>query len=210
MGNNELVVNPCQAYVLPKFGLINYYKYIDYPNMNPDGITLKFLQFVTKQYYEVVPEKYRTFCVFNARLLQIVLRHYQINSELMPCQIWLSRPDDSIALGFLDTQPGPGGWDGHVACRAGDYFIDASVHHFKEAAGIDVPNAVLVQRFGRPSHILGRYNVTDLDRLWWHQPPDGVDPTPPEENQADLNLYADQLIAHLDFILMNSRKVVNG
>ena len=99
----------------------------------------------------------------------------------MACQIWLSRPDDSIALGFLDTLPGPGGWDGHAACRAGDYFIDASVHRFKEAAGIDAPNALLVQRFGHPSHILGRYIVTDMDRLWWQQPPEGIDPTPPEK-----------------------------
>ena len=53
----------------------------------------------------------------------------------------------------------------HAACRAGDYFIDASVHRFKEAADIDAPNAVLVQRLGRPSHFLGRYIVTDMDRL---------------------------------------------
>ena len=178
--------------------------------MNTDKIQLKFLQFLTRQYYEVMPEKYRTFCVFNARLLQKVLTHFGIRSELMPCQIWLSRPDDSIALGFLDTKPGPGGWDGHVACRAGDYFIDASVYHFKEAAGIDVSDAVLVQRFDRPSHILGRYNVSDSDRLWWHQPPDGVDPTPPEENQTELNFYANQLIAHLDEILANSRKLVHS
>lgn len=157
-----------------------------------------------------MPEKYRIFCVFNARLLQIVLKHYHIDSELMPCQIWLSRPDDSIALGFFDTQPGPGGWHGHVACRAGDYFIDASVYHFNEAAGIDAPYAVLVHRFTQPSHVLGRYNISDTDRLWWHQPPEGVDPTPPEENQAVLTLHANQLIAHLDSILANSRKVVHS
>ena len=107
--------------------------------MNALEIEIKFLQLITRQYYEVVPEKYRTFCVFNARLLQMVLTHYRIASELMPCQIWLSRPDDSIALGFLDTKPGPGGWDGHVACRAGDYFIDASVHHFQESTGLPYP-----------------------------------------------------------------------
>lgn len=178
--------------------------------MNSLELELRFLQLITRQYYEVVPEKYRTFCVFNARLLQMVLRHFGIQSELMPCQIWLSRADDSIALGFLDTQPGPGGWDGHVACRAGDYFIDASVYHFKEATGVDLPDAVLIKRFGRPSHILGRYNVSDSDRLWWHQPPDGVDSSPPPENQTDLNLYAGKLISHLDAMLANSRKVVNG
>ena len=178
--------------------------------MNSDEIKLKFLQFLTRQYFEVVPVKYRTFCVFNARLLQIVLSHYGIPNELMPCQIWLSRADDIIALGFLDTKPGPGGWDGHVACRAGDYFIDASVYHFNEAAGVDLPDAVLVQRFNRPSQILGQYNISASDRLWWHQPPNGVDPTPPQENQADLNLYAGQLIAHLDAMLASSRKLVHS
>ena len=178
--------------------------------MNALEIEIKFLQLITRQYYEVVPEKYRTFCVFNARLLQMVLTHYGIESELMPCQIWLSRPDDSIALGFLDTKPGPGGWDGHVACRAGDYFIDASVHHFHESTGLGLPDAVLVQRFNRPSHILGRYNISDSDRLWWHQPPDGVDPTPPQENPAELSLYAGQLIQHLDAMLANARKLVHS
>jgi hypothetical protein len=179
--------------------------------MNDTDIELRFLQLVTRQYYEVVPVKYRTFCVFNARLIQIVLSHYFIHSELMPCQIWLSRADDSIALGFLDTKPGPGGgWDGHVACRAGDYFIDASVYHFNDAAGSDLPDAVLVQRFNRPSHVLGRLSISDSDRLWWHQPPDGVDPTPPQENQADLNLYAGLLIEHLDAMLASSRKLVHS
>jgi len=175
--------------------------------MNSDSLRLKFLQFLTRQYYEVVPEKYKTFCVFNARLLQMVLAHYSIESELMPCQIWLSRTDDSIALGFLDTKPGPGGWDGHVACRIGDYFIDASVHHFKEVTGLDLPDALLVQRFNRPSHILGRYNISDTDRLWWHQPPEGVDPTPPQENPEVLDLHAKQLIAHMDVLLAVASKV---
>jgi hypothetical protein len=68
--------------------------------MNTIEIEMRFLQLLTRQYYEVVPEKYRTFCVFNARLLQMVLRHFGIQSELMPCQIWLSRADDSIAWDF--------------------------------------------------------------------------------------------------------------
>ena len=177
--------------------------------MNALELELRFLQLVTRQYYEVVPEKYRTYCVFNARLLQRVLTHYRIRSELMPCQIWLSRPADSIVLGFLDSKPEPGGgWDGHVACRVGDYFIDASVYHFHEAAGVAFPNSLLVQRFNRPSQILGQYNISASDRLWWHQPPDGVDSTPPQENQADLNLYAGQLIKHLDAMLASSRKFV--
>jgi hypothetical protein len=179
--------------------------------MNTDKLEVIFLQLLTRQYYEVVPVKYRTFCVFNARLLQIVLNHYGIRNELMPCQIWLSRADYSIVLGFLDSKPAPGGgWDGHVVCRVGDYFIDASVYHFHEAAGSDLPDAVLVQRFNRPSHVLGRLSISDSDRLWWHQPPDGVDPTPPQENQTDLNLYAGKLIAHLDEMLSSSRKLVHS
>ena len=168
------------------------------------------MQFLTRQYYEVVPEKYKTFCVFNARLLQMVLAHYSIESELMPCQIWLSRPNDSIALGFLDTKPGPGGWDGHVACRIGDYFIDASVHNFKEVTGLDLPDALLVKRFNRPSHVLGRYNISYTDRLWWHQPPEGVDPTPPQENPEVLDLHAKQLIAHMDVLLAQASKLGNS
>jgi hypothetical protein len=178
--------------------------------MNATEVEMRFLQLITRQYYEVVPEKYRTFCVFNARLLQKVLSHYGIRSELMPCQIWLSRADDSIALGFLDTKPGPGGWDGHVACRAGDYFIYASVYHFHEAAGVAFPDSLLVQRFNRPSQILGQYNISASDRLWWHQPPDGVDPTPPQENQEELSLYAGLLIEHLDAMLESSRKLVSS
>ena len=179
--------------------------------MNSDELELRFLQLLTRQYYEVVPEKYRTFCVFNARLLQMVLTHYRIASELMPCQIWLSRADDSIVLGFLDSKPPPGGgWDGHVACRVGDYFIDASVYHFHEAAGVTFPDSLLVQRFNRPSQILGQYNISDSDRLWWHQPPDGVDPTPPQENQTNLNLYGGKLIAHLDEMLSRSRMLVKA
>ncbi len=177
--------------------------------MAPDELKLKFLQFLTRQYYEIVPKKYKTFCVFNARLLHTVLSHYQFECELMPCQIWLSRADDSFALGFLDTKPMEGGWDGHVACCAGDYFIDASIYHFHEAVGIDLPDLVLIKKFDRPSHILGQYIVTNTDRIWWHEPPNGVDPTPPEENQADLLYYANQLIGHMNEILANTRNTVN-
>jgi hypothetical protein len=139
-----------------------------------------------------------------------MLAHYGIRSELMPCQIWLSRANDSIALGFLDTKPGPGGWDGHVTCRAGDYFIDASVYHFHDSVGLGLPDAVLVQRLNLPSHILGRYNISASDRLWWHQPPDGVDPTPPQENVTELSFYAGQLIQHLDAMLANASKLVHN
>lgn len=174
---------------------------------NPTEAELKFLQLVTKQYYEVVPAKYKTYCVFNANVLKTVLNHYGIEAELMPCQTWCSQHQKSIVLGFVGSNPGPEGWDGHVACRAGDWFIDASIHHFKAAEGVDVPDSVIVNKFSRPSNVLGRYDVTPTDRLWWVTPPSEFNSTPPRENHIEVELYARKLVEHLNTFIKPSQKL---
>ena len=68
--------------------------------MNALEIEIKFLQLITRQYYEVVPEKYRTFCVFNARLLQMVLTHYRIASELSPARFGYRAQMTALCLAF--------------------------------------------------------------------------------------------------------------
>ena len=93
---------------------------------------LLFVRLVAKQYYEVIPEKYKTFCVFNAQVLAKIFQHYGLDSEIIPCQTLLSEPSSSTLIGFVGSNPGVGGWDGHAICRVGDYYIDASVHHFAE------------------------------------------------------------------------------
>ena len=159
------------------------------------------LRLVAKQYYLVIPEKFKTYCVFNSRVLAKVFEHFGIESEVVPCQALLSQPAKSSVIGFVGSSPGEGGWDGHVICRVGDHYIDATVRHFSESIGDNLPDTVVFQRLPIQSNVLGRSSIDDLNRFWWVTPPATFDPTPPEEDQEAVLLHAKKLVEHIEKML---------
>ncbi len=167
-----------------------------------------FVRLVAKQYYQVVPEKFKTYCVFNSRVLAKVFEHFGIESEVVACQALLSQPAMSTVIGFVGSSPGDGGWDGHAICRAGDHYVDAAVQHFSGKLGDKAMDTVVFKRLPIQSNVLGRSDIDDLNRFWWVTPPSAFDTTPPSDNPISVFTYSKQLIAHLEQMLNPASKTM--
>ena len=159
------------------------------------------LRLVAKQYYQIIPEKFKTYCVFNSRVLARVFEHFGIESEVVPCQALLSQPAKSSVIGFVGSSPGAGGWDGHAICRAGDHYIDASVHHFADNIANKDLDIVVFKSLPIQSNVLGRSDIDDFNRFWWVTPPAASDPTPPSDNPVSVLVHSKKLIEHIEKLL---------
>jgi len=159
------------------------------------------LRLVAKQYYQVIPEKFKTFCVFNARVLAKVFEHFGIEAEVVPCQALLSQPAKSSVIGFVGSSPGAGGWDEHAICRVGDHYIDASVHHFADSVADQALDTVVFKSLPIQSNVLGRSDIDEYNRFWWVTPPAVPDSTPPSDNPVSVLFHSKKLIDHIEKLL---------
>jgi hypothetical protein len=159
------------------------------------------VRLVAKQYYQVIPEKFKTYCVFNARVLAKVFEHFGIESEVVPCQALLSQPAKSSVIGFVGSSPGAGGWDGHAICRVGDHYIDASAHHFADSVADHDLDTVVFKSLPIQSNVLGRSDIDERNRFWWVTPPAVPDPTPPSDNPVLVLFHSKKLIDHVEKLL---------
>lgn len=148
-------------------------------------------------FFEVVPLELRTHCAATARISQLVLQHFGLQAELTPCQLWYSAPQKNVVIGFINGPLPPGQWNGHVVCTVQAGLIDAATFVLKKRFNIEAPSTVSARRFQIPAQAIGRANLNDLERLWWFMPPRDADITLPDEPQALLAGYADQLINKL-------------
>ncbi len=139
------------------------------------------VQALAHAFYEVVPAHLRTYCSLTSRIAQATLARLGIPATLTPCQVWLSVPGNNYVIGFLGNQPRAGKWDGHVVCSAGDWFVDAALHHFKLEFGQDTPAVVASRKFQARTLAIARVDLSATDRLVWMAPPAGIDATPPAE-----------------------------
>jgi hypothetical protein len=146
-------------------------------------------------FYDVVPPEYKTYCVLTSRISQRVLKHFGIDAQLLPCQVWLVTENHNFIVGF-HGKPGPGKWDGHVVCRAGSLIIDAALQQFEAEFGVQVPSVIASSCFGFPTQVLSRRDLAHDSRFWWHYPPvsPNVDLRVPDEPDALIARYAAPLI----------------
>lgn len=149
---------------------------------------------LASRYFDVVPEDLRTYCSVTAKISSVVLQHYGIESNLLPCQIWYVAPHRNFVIGFLGNPPTPGKWDGHVVCRAGNWIIDAALHHFKVDWQLEVPPVVAARTFGPVTQVISRIDVNNEARLWWHPPPTGADLNIPPAPLDLVSTYSSRLI----------------
>jgi hypothetical protein len=138
---------------------------------------LPLLQDVGTHLYEVVPPDYATYCSFTSRIVKSVLAHFGQACELVPCQIWYCQP---------------------VVCQAGNWIVDAAVHHFSKHFGLAVPKVVVAPCFEFPTLAIAKWDVSDTDRVWWYSPPIEAHAVVPEEPVNLIEEYARQLIARLE------------
>ena len=145
-------------------------------------------------YYEVVPLNLRTFCSLTSEISKNVLEHFGMECARMPCQVWCSVPDHNYVIGFVGRAQKEGKWDGHVVCTAGNWFIDAALHHFNIEFKLDVAPVAYGPMFDLPTQVIARIDLRATEKLWWHHPPQGADISIPQNPPELVAQYASQLI----------------
>lgn len=172
---------------------------------------LPFLNAMAVNYYSVIPEMYKKYCILNAQICQEVLRHFNIASFFMPTQLWCVDDASNYVVGFVGSEPQPNIWDGHAICATNDYIIDASLVHLRNEHGLDVPDIVVGQRFKLPTHAIARHNLTGTMRLWWHDAPAVVQRHPLLEDIQLVKTLAADLINHLEQVYLGDvQPVIEG
>lgn len=163
---------------------------------------LPFLTAMAENYYEVVPEKYKKYCILNSQICQEVLRHFNVPSVFLPVQLWYEDEGHNYVAGFVGNAPSPGVWDGHAVCATNDYIFDASLVHFRSELGLAVPEVVVGERFKLPSHAIARQNLGGGARLWWHDAPAVAQRYPVLEDIQTVKALAADLIDRLEQVYL--------
>jgi hypothetical protein len=149
-------------------------------------------------FYSVVPFHLNICCALTARVSVAALQRCGIEARLLPCQLWYTAPRQNYIVGFYEQERSVSGWwDGHVICATDGWFIDAAVRHLRNGVGVEVPDILGGPRFKLRAQAIARWDRNDTERVWWHHPPPGVDPTPPEESPTLIAGFADALAARM-------------
>lgn len=159
---------------------------------------LPFLTTMAANYYHIIPVKYKGYCILNSQICLEVLRHFNIAAFFLPTQLWCVDDSHNYVVGFTDSNPPPGIWDGHAVCATNDYVFDASLVHLRNEHGLDVPDIVVGERFKIPSHAIARLNLAEGRRLWWHDAPAVSQRYPVLEDLDLVKALAGDLINHLE------------
>jgi hypothetical protein len=154
---------------------------------------------LVESFYKVVPTDLRTYCSVTSRISKNALRHFGIEAELLPCQIWLSTPEQNFIVGFTGKSLVPGKWNGHVVCSTTNLIIDAALHNFTRDFDLTVPRIAAAHRFQVPTQVIARLNLNVQNGLWWHYPPASgeIDLHIPDEPPELIAKYSAQLIEHM-------------
>ncbi len=155
---------------------------------------VEILKSVEKNFFDVVPQKFETFCALNASIIAATLRHFNIVAKVQPCQLWCATPSNNFIVGFIHETPMEGKWDGHAVCAAKDWIIDAGLSHLRRDHGISVPPIAVIPRFMVRSQTIARADISATERIWWMRPPSDVNAQPPQEPEDVVSACAQALI----------------
>lgn len=163
----------------------------------PDARELAVADALATALYEVVPEHYSTYCALISRIAADVFRHFNIATNLVPCQLWHNDRGGNHVLGFVGVGDKPGVWDGHVVCLTSTILFDGALSSMRRDFKLDVPPAVIVPRYTTPSHVMAGRNLDGKRRLWWIGAPFGFDTTPPLQPVELIAEYSAGLVTML-------------
>lgn len=166
------------------------------------------LKAVEKNFFDVVPQKFETFCAFNAKIIEVTLGHFNIPAKAEPCQLWCATPSNNFIVGFIHENPKPDKWDGHAICVAGDWLMDAGLSHLRRDHGLAVPPIAVIPRFQVRSQTLARADISATERIWWMRPPADINAALPDEPQDLVKSYSSALIRKIEIGLASLATVV--
>ena len=127
----------------------------------------KLLKKSSDVFYDVVPEKYKTYCVLVSSIAKFAIQANGLNAKLTACQVWYTNAETNYAIGFTGVDK-PGKWDGHVICSSNGYFIDPSTSQLK-IKDSEVPEIVFGPLMPKFSTVLARYSIDRERSVWWHK-----------------------------------------
>jgi len=148
-------------------------------------------------FYDVVPLELRTYCALTSAISKAVLRHFAIQSRIVPCQLWYATPTHNYVIGFVGNKKTESKWDGHAICMAGNWLVDTALHHLQVEFQIAVPPVAVLERFAIPTQLIGRADLSNQHTIWWHKPPQGANTNLPENPQSLVSEYAAKLVERL-------------
>ncbi len=154
---------------------------------------------LVENFYSVVPHELKTYCSVTSRITQATLKHFGVETRLLPCQVWVATADHNYVVGFVGKVPVNGKWDGHVVCSGDGFIVDAALRHFNVEFGLTVPSIVAAEKFAVPTQVISRVNLDTASRLWWYMPPvsDDIDLNVPQEPPEVIAKYSALLIERL-------------
>lgn len=155
------------------------------------------LRTLAESFYEVVPLELSTYCSLTSAISKVVLRHFAIQSRIVPCQLWCTTPTHNYVIGFIGNKKIEGKWDGHAICVAGNWLIDTALHHLQREFQIPVPRVAMLETFSIPTQSIGRADLSHQHTIWWHKPPQGADIRLPKNPPSLVSRYAAGLIERL-------------
>ena len=164
---------------------------------------------VAENFYKIVPKEFRTYCSLTSRISKSVLLHFDIEAELLPCQVWLATPEQNFVVGFTGKSAAPGKWNGHVVCEAGNFIIDTALCNFTRDFDLNVPYVAATPRFLVPTQVIARLDLNAQNSLWWHCPPSSsheIDLNIPEEPPEIIAKYSTLLIEHISAMPVANRE----
>lgn len=164
----------------------------------PERIT-ELVNALAESFYKLVPHELSTYCSVTSKISQRVLQHFGIEATLVPCQIWLTTPEQNFVVGFTGEPAAPGKWNGHVVCGTRDLIIDAALHNFTRDFALTLPRIAACRRFNVLSQVIARLDLNRQNALWWHHPPHcgQIDLNIPAEPPGLIAKYAAQLIEYI-------------
>ncbi len=150
------------------------------------------------QFFDVVPFELSTFCAVNSKIACAALNHFGIETSLYVCQMRHYSKAGIYAVGFISDKLPQGKWNGHVICKAKNYFIDVALYTFKKKFNLEVPMAVGIRADDFEQQQFAHYNLTDSSEIKWLQAPEGFDKTIPDEPIELIQEYTQELIRRID------------
>ena len=169
----------------------------DRPVRDPaEARVLEVARLLCSNFYRVVDDQFKSYCVLTSTITQAALAHYAIESTLLPCQMVHITDESAHFVGF-SGRPLANQWDGHVVVLVRHLLLDFAVGSLSRYHGIKAPRTVIACQLPIRSNLIARVGMGDGRRLLWVNPPPDADPKPPPTSDDLVKHWTGRLIERL-------------
>jgi hypothetical protein len=158
---------------------------------------------IKEHFYDVVPLKFKTYCVLGSQICIQTLKHFDLHATLFPCQLRHYSDKGIYTVGFFEGKIPNNQWNGHVICKSKNWFLDPSLSTLNKNFQIEVPLIVKVRADDFEDLEFANLKLSDHSVLKWFQAPEHFELKIPEEPQEIIREYTKNLIKMIQDDLVN-------